>query len=504
MKKTQLLIGTAAAALLVSGTANAGTLYISQLSGANEPPPIVGSAATGVGVLILNDAETSATVTVTHNEVTANATTTVTLGHIHRAPAGVAGPVIFPFPNPTSPIGPLVWTIPAAELTNLKNGGLYAQIHTAKNPSGDIRGQLIRALFAPAATNAAQLAVANALDVSAGLNTDLDQILIAQVQASATVKAASLSDLSGNTIYAQGRHALEAVGGFEDSLFSHAEDQEGAKSTGFAGFVVGGDAFGKRDASADQAGSTTSRPYVLVGVDYGFGEGVTAGLAVGYSDAQDKFKNSLGKTTGTTKAVEGYVSAASDVLVFSAVAGLGWNKFDTTRTLASLSRTATSSHDGSAWSLGAKLSAPIKLDGNLSIAPFALFDTQHAKIDAYTETGANSAGLVVPKISDKDTAVEAGATLMVPMGSGDNVSGRLQVGWRYLLDAGRDGVATSLVGSPVAFQTFVLSPSNSTIHIAGAVTTKFTENLTGSFGYNGNISGRMSSHMLEARLTLRM
>ncbi len=147
---------------------------------------------------------------------------------------------------------------------------------------------------------------------------------------------------------------------------------------------------------------------------------------------------------------------------------------------------------------------PIELDNDASVSPYGQIDMQYASIDAYTETGANAAGLVVAKHKAKDTAVEAGATLVVPMGSSGDVTARLQAGWRYLLDGGREAVATNLVGSPVAFQTYVLSPSNSTVHVAGALATKITDNLSGSFGYNGSISGRMSSHTLEARLTLKM
>lgn len=133
MTKTRLLLGTAVAVVLSASAANAGTLYIANLSGANENPPNA-STNRGVGFLILNDAETVATVSATHD-----VTTGLTAGHIHRGTAAVNGPVIFPFPNPASPMGPLTWNIPAAEVANLKTLGLYMNFHTTTLPGGVIR-----------------------------------------------------------------------------------------------------------------------------------------------------------------------------------------------------------------------------------------------------------------------------------------------------------------------------------------------------------------------------
>ncbi len=167
MRKCFWYGGAAIVALLSASAAQAGTLWIANLNNANEPVGTARTNATGIGSLVLNDAATSATVRVTHNEATANPSP-VTLGHIHRGPAGVNGPVTFPFPNPNSPVGPLTWAIPAAEVTNLRANGLYVNIHTQQNTGGDIRGQLVRALLETSATTAYQRTVAAVLDVSAG------------------------------------------------------------------------------------------------------------------------------------------------------------------------------------------------------------------------------------------------------------------------------------------------------------------------------------------------
>jgi uncharacterized protein YhjY with autotransporter beta-barrel domain len=499
--KTKYAVGAAVATLLVTSGAQAGTLYISNLSQANENPP-TGATFTGTGFLILNDAETTATITATHN-----ITIPLTGGHIHRGTAAVNGPVIFPFIAPyASPVGPLVWAIPAADVVNLKNLGLYMNFHTAVNPGGAIRGTLVRALTSTAATTTAQMRVANVLDISAGYNSDLDSVLMSTATASAATRTQTLEDLSGRQIYAQGRQAIESMNGFEDSLFSHANDLGSQDTVGFAGFVKGGSAFGTHDAYNDQAGSKTSRPYVLGGVDYRFSPEAAAGLGVGYADGSEKFINNAGQTKAKTTSVQGYVSAGmGGQVVFTAVGGYGWTKFTTSRAITSLSRTATSSHDGTTWSIAGKVAAPFPIDNGSSIAPYALIDTQQATVDAYTETGASSVSLVVPKLTAKESASELGATFRVPMGSGStSVTANLTAGWRYLLNKGSSSFNTTLVGSPVAFSNYIMSPGKNSAHLAADLSMAVTGGLTASVGYQGFVSSRRSIHALEARLILKM
>jgi uncharacterized protein YhjY with autotransporter beta-barrel domain len=498
MSKTGLFFGVAALALLSAQGARAGTLWIANLNQAGENPP-TGAPFTGTGFLVLNDAETSASVTATHN-----INITLTGGHIHRGGPTVNGPIIFPFPNPASPVGPLIWAIPAADVVNLKTSGLYMNFHTSVNPGGAIRATLVRSLLAPAAKSASQLAVANALDVSAGLSSDLDGILMGQAVAPAAAQAQALDDLSGRTVYAQGRQSLETMVDFEGGLFGHAEALTQAPDQRFGLFATGGDAFGKRDTYADQAGSKISRPFVLAGFDYGLAPGVSAGLGVGYADGKDKFRAGLGETKAKTTSVQGFVSSRGEGFVVTAIAGYGWTKFDTRRNLASLGRTAASSHDGRVWTLGAKVSAPLAF-GRTTLSPYGLVDWQQAKIDAYAESGAGSAGLVVPKRKDKNAALEAGAAWAVPLGGeAGGLTARFQAGWRYLLDDGRDAFTATVIGSPVGFRTEVLSQGQNGAHLSAELAGALAPNLTASVGYHGIISRRYDTHAVAVRLSLRL
>ena len=495
MTKSKLLLSTAAVVLLSANAANAGTLYISNLSGANENPPTT-STATGTGFVILNDAETSATVYATHN-----VGPTLSGGHIHRGGASINGPIILPFTVPTSPVGPLVWAIPAADVTNLKTLGLYMNFHTTTNPGGAIRGQLVRFRYTASALTDTQMAVANALDISAGFTSDLDGLLMSGATQTAATRAAELDDLSGRTLYAQTRQTLETMGSFEDSIFMHAEEDSAAPGA-FAAFAKGGQSFGKRETSVDQAGAKTTRPFLMAGLAYGLMEKVNLGIAVGYADGEDEFRGGLGHTDVKTTSAHAYITSSSDILTLTVAGAYGWNKIDTTRVMSTISRTATSAHNGEAWSIGAKIFMPFHLQNGITVAPYGLVDSQHAMVKAYTETGAGSAGLVVPEHSDQDAAAEAGAAVSAPLGA--LFVARIQGGWRYALAPGRDYISTALAGSPAAtFQTAILGPSNSAAHLAGSVSTDFNQQLYASVGYHGYISSRTSIHALEARLTLK-
>ena len=106
------------------------------LSGANEVPPVT-TSATGAGTITVNaDMGVSGSVMTTGIAATA--------AHIHEAAAGKNGPVIVPMTKS----GDNMWTVAAgaklteAQMTALKAGNLYVNVHSAANPGGEIRGQL--------------------------------------------------------------------------------------------------------------------------------------------------------------------------------------------------------------------------------------------------------------------------------------------------------------------------------------------------------------------------
>ena len=106
------------------------------LSGNNEVPPVATTAA-GTAVVTINpDRTVKATVTVSGMTATAS--------HIHEGAAGSNGPVIVPFTKTgdnTFAAGADA-KLTEAQYSAYKAGNLYVNVHSAKNPGGEIRGQL--------------------------------------------------------------------------------------------------------------------------------------------------------------------------------------------------------------------------------------------------------------------------------------------------------------------------------------------------------------------------
>ncbi|HEX3059364.1 MAG TPA: CHRD domain-containing protein, partial [Usitatibacter sp.] len=112
------------------------------LNGAQETPPVT-TFATGTAVFTIDTDSGAISGTVNTSNIEA------TVAHIHEGPVGVLSPVIIPLTKGDNG----TWTVPdgttltASQLDSLKNGNLYVNVHTAANPTGEIRGQIGRQVF---------------------------------------------------------------------------------------------------------------------------------------------------------------------------------------------------------------------------------------------------------------------------------------------------------------------------------------------------------------------
>jgi uncharacterized protein (DUF1800 family) len=119
--------------------------FLAIFNGASEIPPVI-TPATGTATAILSPDETAALVTVNFSGLTSPQTA----GHIHGpADPGQNASVILDLDNPLGPVTNFLWVFAPiggltvqAQVTALKTGRLYAQVHTANFPTGEIRGWL--------------------------------------------------------------------------------------------------------------------------------------------------------------------------------------------------------------------------------------------------------------------------------------------------------------------------------------------------------------------------
>ncbi|WP_040005809.1 CHRD domain-containing protein [Fibrisoma limi] len=119
---------------LVGGQA---TRLTARLDGFSEKPTSNTSTATGTFNGILNEVTGVLNYTVTYQGLTP------TQGHLHRINnANGTGPVDIPFPSLTSPIIASTTALSQDQISAMKAGQYYANLHTSRFPGGEIRGDI--------------------------------------------------------------------------------------------------------------------------------------------------------------------------------------------------------------------------------------------------------------------------------------------------------------------------------------------------------------------------
>ncbi|HET7785883.1 MAG TPA: CHRD domain-containing protein [Myxococcales bacterium] len=155
MRKISFIAVAAALACGGSSTPAPTNVYVATLSSSGEfpAPPNPNATATGTATFTVNASSVDFTITY------AGLSGPPTAAHIHPGAAGTANPPIIPsFPGlPTTAAATFSGTFQATDIkagggiaagdlnglvAAMKAGTAYANIHTAANPNGEIRGQI--------------------------------------------------------------------------------------------------------------------------------------------------------------------------------------------------------------------------------------------------------------------------------------------------------------------------------------------------------------------------
>jgi hypothetical protein len=140
LKRIQLVFFTVLIITAISckKSSSSDVIFKATLNGASETPPNT-STATGDATLTYNKDTKIFTVVVHFSGLTA------TISHIHKAPVGVPGNVVFGFTPPiTSPINYTSPVLTTSQDSALNANLYYVNVHSAIYPAGEIRGQLIK------------------------------------------------------------------------------------------------------------------------------------------------------------------------------------------------------------------------------------------------------------------------------------------------------------------------------------------------------------------------
>jgi hypothetical protein len=115
-----------------------GVPFSISLNGAQSVPS-VSTTGTGTGWAILDTTGTM----VNYNITVASLTSKLIAAHFHLGSAGTNGVVIEPLTYTDSTASGVWSPVPDTLLSDLLDGMVYANFHTADNPAGEIRGQLL-------------------------------------------------------------------------------------------------------------------------------------------------------------------------------------------------------------------------------------------------------------------------------------------------------------------------------------------------------------------------
>jgi hypothetical protein len=118
-------------------TATALKISATLTPGQETPKPVGGK---GSGTFTASLKGTKLTYTLSYKGLTGKAVA----AHLHRGKPGTSGPVVVPLCGPPACTSPLkgTKTISKSFISAMRTGNAYVNVHTAKNPGGEVRGKI--------------------------------------------------------------------------------------------------------------------------------------------------------------------------------------------------------------------------------------------------------------------------------------------------------------------------------------------------------------------------
>jgi CHRD domain len=132
-----VLVGAVAAVALARPSASS-TSYKANLDTRQEVPKETGASIRASGSFSATLTGTKLSWKLTFDHLTGAATA----AHVHSGAKGKAGPVIVPLCSPCKSPASGTARVTAAVAKMLQSGNTYVNVHTGKNPNGEIRGQV--------------------------------------------------------------------------------------------------------------------------------------------------------------------------------------------------------------------------------------------------------------------------------------------------------------------------------------------------------------------------
>jgi hypothetical protein len=137
-----LPLGIWAASTASGGQMQSGTSLVAALDVRQEVPKPSGVSARAKGTFTATLVPAGSAGTLTWKLTFRNLSGRAIAAHVHLGRAGRAGPVAVPLCGPCTARASGRSRVTAAARRALQGGGAYVNVHTQKNPAGEIRGQV--------------------------------------------------------------------------------------------------------------------------------------------------------------------------------------------------------------------------------------------------------------------------------------------------------------------------------------------------------------------------
>ena len=196
-----------------------------------------------------------------------------------------------------------------------------------------------------------------------------------------------------------------------------------------------------QDTNSDEVGYDLDGFWAAGGLDYNINDKAIVGVALSYVDSSSDVAevgglSSGGETDTTSWGISAYGSVlVNDALEVNGLVSIGQSDFDMSRVIdvldknggnminndltngnfENVDRIATSSTEADRYEIAIGASYANYLDNGVSITPAARLSYYHAKIDGFTETGADGLDLTLGDQEVNSTQLAIGATVARPI-----------------------------------------------------------------------------------------
>ncbi|MBV9549870.1 MAG: autotransporter domain-containing protein, partial [Alphaproteobacteria bacterium] len=345
-------------------------------------------------------------------------------------------------------------------------------------------------------TTVNQTAVGNAVSAG-GVTTPLYNAL-ATVANNASAMPAALDSLSGE-IHASLRSAMiEDSRMIRDTVLDRRAPADGT-SVWAAAFTDYGELAGDGNA----AELHRSNAGFIAGVDTLLDDGLRAGLAFSYGGQRVGINARASHASGSAWYLVGYAGWQADAWKLDAGGDLGWGSNNVVRSVAVLAETESDHQANQSGQFFARVSYDPGLVG-LPLIPYAGLAHIYASSGAFAETG----GLAALSGAGK-TDSQTYSTLGLRLAEGDlgaDLSGlslHADLGWSHALEGRTPAqIAAFATGQSFTVTGVPLGSDAATVQLG--LDYAIDPAATFSFGYDGSLSNRGSSHAIRGGLNWRM